>query len=160
MNKYFYAALMTCLTLMIPIAAAKDEAPQFTVEQNHIYAMRSGLALVMDVYRPEKSNGIGIIFISGSGWTESFVLTQHRLHKRVKRLYTQCRWLSRATLYLILTTVRRRPIGTPLRWKMCSERPVICVTTRQILASTPIELVQWADLRGAGTHARSTRWRW
>ena len=31
--------------------------------------MRSGLALVMDVYRPEKSNGIGIIFISGSGWT-------------------------------------------------------------------------------------------
>jgi acetyl esterase/lipase len=69
MNKYFYAALMTCLTLMTPITGAKDEAPQFTVEQNHIYAMRSGLALVMDVYRPEKSNGIGIIFISGSGWT-------------------------------------------------------------------------------------------
>jgi hypothetical protein len=30
--------------------------------------MYSGLALLMDVYYPEKPNGYGVIFISGSGW--------------------------------------------------------------------------------------------
>jgi len=39
-----------------------------TVEQNVIYGMYSGLALLMDVYRPTTPNGYGAIFISGSGW--------------------------------------------------------------------------------------------
>jgi acetyl esterase/lipase len=30
--------------------------------------MYSGLALLMDVYRPQKPNGYGIVFVSGSGW--------------------------------------------------------------------------------------------
>lgn len=33
--------------------------------------MYSGLALLMDVYRPEKPNGFGAIFIEGSGWSSS-----------------------------------------------------------------------------------------
>lgn len=33
--------------------------------------MYSGLALLMDVYRPEKPNGYGAIFIEGSGWSSS-----------------------------------------------------------------------------------------
>jgi acetyl esterase/lipase len=38
------------------------------VEKNIIYGMYSGLALLMDVYRPGKPNGIGLVHISGSGW--------------------------------------------------------------------------------------------
>lgn len=39
------------------------------VDRNVIYGMYSGLALIMDVYYPEESNGHGVIQISGSGWT-------------------------------------------------------------------------------------------
>jgi len=38
------------------------------VERNVVYGMYSGLALLMDVYRPEKSNGHGIVYVNGSGW--------------------------------------------------------------------------------------------
>lgn len=39
-----------------------------TVERNVVYGMYSGLALLMDVYHPQKSNGHGILYINGSGW--------------------------------------------------------------------------------------------
>lgn len=38
------------------------------VERNVIYGMYSGLALLLDVHRPEKPNGFAVVFISGSGW--------------------------------------------------------------------------------------------
>src|SRR6266540_21657 len=38
------------------------------VEKNVVYGMHSGLALLMDVYRPENSNGHAIVYINGSGW--------------------------------------------------------------------------------------------
>jgi acetyl esterase/lipase len=42
---------------------------EITPEKNTIYGMRSGLALLMDVYHPAKSKGRGIIFVGGSGWS-------------------------------------------------------------------------------------------
>lgn len=41
---------------------------QARVEENVVYAMRGGLAMLLDVHYPERSNGFGIIFIPGSGW--------------------------------------------------------------------------------------------
>ncbi|MDE0103063.1 MAG: alpha/beta hydrolase [Bryobacterales bacterium] len=38
------------------------------VDRDQVYAMRGGLAMLMDVHYPERSNGFGIVFISGSGW--------------------------------------------------------------------------------------------
>src|SRR5215510_6949715 len=38
------------------------------IDSNKIYGMYSGLALLMEVYYPEKPNGFGVVFISGSGW--------------------------------------------------------------------------------------------
>jgi acetyl esterase/lipase len=38
------------------------------LNENVIYGMYSGLALLMDVHYPDKPNGFGIIFIAGSGW--------------------------------------------------------------------------------------------
>ncbi len=43
-------------------------AAEPTVETNVVFATYSGLALVMDVYRPATSNGFGIVVIDGSGW--------------------------------------------------------------------------------------------
>jgi acetyl esterase/lipase len=39
------------------------------VQENVIYGMYSGLALLMDVWRPAQPNGYGIILIPGSGWS-------------------------------------------------------------------------------------------
>ena len=41
---------------------------QARVDENVVYAMRGGLAMLMDVHYPERSNGFGIVFMPGSGW--------------------------------------------------------------------------------------------
>ena len=38
------------------------------VEKNVVYAMYSGLALLMDVHHPDRPNGHGLVLIPGSGW--------------------------------------------------------------------------------------------
>jgi acetyl esterase/lipase len=48
------------------VAAAVQPAPNR--EADVVYGMYSGLALLMDVYRPEKPNGYGVVVIAGSGW--------------------------------------------------------------------------------------------
>ena len=37
-------------------------------EKDVVYGVYSGLALLMDVYRPEKPNGYGIVHVAGGGW--------------------------------------------------------------------------------------------
>ena len=51
------------LLILLTISSAPGR-----VEENVVYGMRSGLALLMDVHYPEQSNGRGIVFIPGSGW--------------------------------------------------------------------------------------------
>lgn len=41
---------------------------QARVDRNVVYGMYSGLALLMDVYRPAQPNGIAIVAVQGSGW--------------------------------------------------------------------------------------------
>jgi acetyl esterase/lipase len=58
------------ITLVLVVSGgASPAASQPRVEKNVIYGMYSGLALLMDVHRPEKANGYGVIFVSGSGWS-------------------------------------------------------------------------------------------
>jgi acetyl esterase/lipase len=58
-----FVAVGTVL-LMVPNVVSA----QARVERNVVYGMYSGLALLMDVYRPAQSNGIAIVAIQGSGW--------------------------------------------------------------------------------------------
>lgn len=56
------------LVLMIVFSIqgrAQDREPSI---RNVDYGMYSGLALLLDVYKPADGNGVGIIFINGSGW--------------------------------------------------------------------------------------------
>jgi acetyl esterase/lipase len=73
-----FAPLLLALPLLAlhwPLAlaaqpASKQAAP--TIERNVVYGMVSGAALLLDVHRPPgKGNGLGVIFISGSGWQAS-----------------------------------------------------------------------------------------
>ena len=49
------------VALTVPLIAAR-------IDENVVYAMRGGLAMLMDVHYPERSNGVGIVFVPGSGW--------------------------------------------------------------------------------------------
>ena len=49
-------------------AAAPSVDTPAHVDSNQIYGMFSGLALLMDVYHPQKPNGYGVIMIPGAGW--------------------------------------------------------------------------------------------
>jgi acetyl esterase/lipase len=61
-RKLLFAGLLLSI-----YANAADREPA-RVERNLVYGMYSGAALLLDVHRPAKSNGRGLIFISGSGW--------------------------------------------------------------------------------------------
>ena len=47
---------------------ASTALAQPRVEKNVVFGMYSGTALLMDVYHPVQSNGLGLIVIQGSGW--------------------------------------------------------------------------------------------
>jgi acetyl esterase/lipase len=55
-------------TLMAVGSVCVATAAEPRIERNVIYGMYSGAALLLDVYKPEKPNGFGIVFISGSGF--------------------------------------------------------------------------------------------
>ena len=59
--------VMLC-AILTAFASARVEAAPAAVEKNVVYGMYSGLALLMDVYRPAKPNGAAIVAIQGSGW--------------------------------------------------------------------------------------------
>lgn len=63
--------LIVWLMMAVPsIVISQSPPPSSTrVEKNQVYGMFSGLALLMDVHYPDKPNGYGILYISGSGWT-------------------------------------------------------------------------------------------
>jgi len=66
------ALTLLLLGLSAPLVhAAKAPPPAPAVERNVVYGMVSGAALLLDVHRPAKPNGLGVIFISGSGWQAS-----------------------------------------------------------------------------------------
>jgi acetyl esterase/lipase len=58
-----------CASLAAALGMASSAAAAPRVDANVIYGMYSGLALLLDVHYPERPNGYGVLFISGSGWS-------------------------------------------------------------------------------------------
>ena len=56
------AALLTFAPLASAAESAAPPAPP-PIERNVVYGMVSGAALLLDVHRPARSNGLGVIFI-------------------------------------------------------------------------------------------------
>jgi len=77
-RRHALLSTLLALTLAGPAVAGGQgrsgrQAPPVTitplnVERNVIYGMYSGFALLMDVHRPVRANGYGIVFVAGSGW--------------------------------------------------------------------------------------------
>jgi acetyl esterase/lipase len=77
LQRFFIAFLIAGFlqVQVLPVRGATPQAAQESsipgvarVDRNVVFGMYSGLALLMDVYRPEKPNGYGAILILGSGW--------------------------------------------------------------------------------------------
>jgi len=66
MTRTLIGALIVGLLSLAAPANAQDEITP--ARENVIYGMVSGAAMLMDVYTPEESNGLGVIVIPGSGW--------------------------------------------------------------------------------------------
>jgi hypothetical protein len=49
--------------------------------------MYSGLALLVDVYRPDTSNGYGVVEVNGSGWHSPLGYAAPELKERSMGLY-------------------------------------------------------------------------
>ncbi len=61
------------------VVAGRMYPAQHMKEENAVYGMYSGLALLMDVHRPARPNGYGIVHISGSGWSAPLGLDARQL---------------------------------------------------------------------------------
>src|SRR5262245_1805824 len=53
---------------IVTVADGRAGGALVTVDKNVLYGMYSGLALLMDVYRPADPNGFGVLQINGAGW--------------------------------------------------------------------------------------------
>ena len=68
MSKKVVYCLLTAAIWSAPSFIQSFAQEREPSEQNVVYGMYSGLALLMDVYKPAEGNGAGIVLINGSGW--------------------------------------------------------------------------------------------
>ena len=130
------------LVVLVVLVAASARAQSHT-EKNVVYGMYSGLALLMDVYHPEKPNGYGVIFVAGSGWHASMdyaavALKDTQIQFGVRRSFRRVIPSSPSIIARLLD------FATLLRSKMCSVRYGSFVTTRSGSASIPTVWRAWA----------------
>jgi acetyl esterase/lipase len=64
-------ALLSSVALAAKPAPGPTPTPTPAIERNVVYGMVSGTALLLDVHHPAHPNGLGVVFISGSGWQAS-----------------------------------------------------------------------------------------
>src|SRR5215471_7058753 len=69
MRRITSKALLRYVLILVTMCAAAQNIRAERVEKNVVYGMYSGLALLMDVHYPDKSNGYAVVLVPGSGWT-------------------------------------------------------------------------------------------
>src|SRR5262245_56889864 len=83
--------MQRCRRWAVPFAAmflisvsARIDAQTRVDEHNVVYGMYSGTALLMDVHYPLRSNGSGVLHISGSGWYRSTAYSTRPLKEQLE----------------------------------------------------------------------------
>jgi acetyl esterase/lipase len=99
------------ISTVILLAALTLPAPGFAqarVDKNVVFGMYSGLALLMDVYRPAQSNGYGLVAIQGSGWYSPMRYDARQL-KDTEEVNLQARTFSNAGYTVFVINHRTTP---------------------------------------------------
>ena len=146
------ALLALLASALAPGRAAAQAQPLVAgarIEQNVVYGMYSGLALLLDVHRPAASNGYGVIFISGSGWQapttyDATPLKQNQIPIWGPPLVRPATRSSRSTI------VPCRGSTTPARSRTCSAPYASSGITPGTMRSTRRASAAWV-VRRAGT---------
>src|SRR3954470_21835810 len=60
--------IASLLPLMLTLTSFGQTNGNFKRTEDVIYGHKSGMALTMDVFQPEKPNGFGILFVVSGGW--------------------------------------------------------------------------------------------
>lgn len=60
--------LLACLLVLVSPPARAEDKPAAGRAEEVIYGRKFGMALTMDVFRPEKPNGAGILVVVSGGW--------------------------------------------------------------------------------------------
>lgn len=69
--------------------AIADEAPKYTRTEDVIYGRKFGVALTMDVFKPDEPNGKGLIFVVSGGWFSAHeAISPAMMEPFLKRGYT------------------------------------------------------------------------
>ena len=70
-------ALVVCVcSVLAPVIGSQERARQPSVTKDVVYGHKDGLALTLDVHRPARPNGAGIISIVSGGWRSSVEMAQ------------------------------------------------------------------------------------
>ncbi len=70
MNNRLINSFILCLLWTIQPLTAQDK-PAFVRTEDVIYGRKFGTALTLDVFQPQKANGVGIVFMVSGGWFSS-----------------------------------------------------------------------------------------
>ena len=66
-------AVLLAMTLSAPLSRLHSAEPQPTLESDVVYGHKDGLALTMDLYRPEsEANGAAVLFMVSGGWVSKW----------------------------------------------------------------------------------------
>ena len=109
---------MRYVCVFLSMAATLTAAAR--IDSNVIYGMYSGLALVMEVYYPEKPNGYGVVFISGSGWHAPQEYSAEPLSKGAQGKLYAPRLQPQDIRSFRYLTAPRRVSAIPQPWKTLS----------------------------------------
>ncbi len=72
MRKIFALPLQLCaLALFVLGAQAAEPVSKFTRTEDVIYGRKFGTALTLDVFKPETSNGAGVLYLMSGGWNST-----------------------------------------------------------------------------------------
>ena len=80
-RRSFLASLALCA---LPLACARAEEPAPVHVPDVIYGKKLGVALTMDVFKPAKPNGIGVLWMVSGGWVSS----HDNINPQVARAFT------------------------------------------------------------------------
>lgn len=81
--------ILAALLWTLPAVLAGADEPAFKRTEDVIYGRKFGLAMTLDVFAPEKANGVGVIFVVSGGWFSAHeVINAGFMSELLKRGYT------------------------------------------------------------------------
>jgi acetyl esterase/lipase len=100
--------LRAVITVTLALTMPASGLAQARVDKNVVFGMFSGLALLMDIYRPAQPNGFALVAIQGSGWYSPMRYDARQL-KDTDEVIRQARALSDSGYTVFVINHRQTP---------------------------------------------------